>query len=271
MNKGGGSLALWGYRLKGERVVAKGKRDIAGLHRANETTARLLRDLASRAQPGVTTGALNAYAAAYIRRIGGEPVFHTQNGFPGCINTSVNDEAVHGVPGDRVLLEGDLLKIDCGLRLDGYCGDSTITLGVGRQDRLAARRREVMEAAREALARGITAAQVGKRTGDVGHAMQSYVEGRGMHLLRQFTGHGLGRRLWEAPSVPAVGTPGTGSRLVEGLVFTIEPIVVGGSADVYTAPDGWTILTADSAPAAQFEHTIMVTAHGPRVLSRLAV
>lgn len=248
-------------------MVARGKREIAALRRANAATAHLLRELAQRAQPGATTRALDDFAAATIRRLGAEPVFHTQNGFPGCINTSVNDEAVHGVPGARVLRAGDLLKIDCGMQLGGYCGDATITLGVGPDDLLSPERRAVMEAAREALRRGIAAVRVGGWIGDIGWAMQSYVEGRGFSLLRQYTGHGLGRRLWETPNVPAVGQPGTGERISAGLVFTIEPIVVAGSDETVVADDGWTIKTADGAPAAQFEHTVIATPAGAVVLS----
>ena len=249
-------------------MVAKSKRDVQGLRRANVATACLLQTLVHAAKPGVTTGQLDEQAAAYIRRIGGEPVFRTQNGFPACINTSVNDEAVHGVPGARVLKEGDLLKIDCGIRLNGYCGDSTVTVGVGAAGLLAERRRAVMEVAREALRRGIEAVRVGGFAGDIGHAMQTYVEGMGFQLLRQYTGHGLGRRLWEAPSIPAVGQPGTGAPIVDRLVFTIEPIVVAGSARTAVAPDGWTVRTVDGAPAAQFEHTVMATKSGTLVLSQ---
>jgi methionyl aminopeptidase len=250
-------------------MVARGKHEIAGLQRANRTTAQLLRQLAEQAQPGVTTGALNRFAAAYMDRVGGEAVFHTQNGFPGCINTSVNEEAVHGVPGDRVLLAGDLLKIDCGMRLGGFCGDTTITIGVGGKATLSPIRRAVLDVTSEALRRGIAAVRVGGRAGDIGHAMQSYVEAAGFHLLAQYTGHGLGRRLWEEPTIPAVGRPGSGPWIVDGLVFTIEPIVVAGSDNVFTAPDGWTVCTVDGAPAAQFEHTVLASRHGARVLSRL--
>jgi methionyl aminopeptidase len=249
-------------------MVARSKREIESLRKASAATACLLRELAQRAQPGVTTASLDAHAGAYIRRIGGEPVFHTQNGFPGCINTSLNEQAVHGVPGGRVLQEGDLLKIDCGIRLDGYCGDATITLGVGAGDTLSEERREVMEAAREALRRGIGAVRVGGHVGDIGYAMQRYVEGQGFHLLRQYTGHGLGTRLWEAPSIPSVGQRGSGPKLVDGLVFTIEPIVVGGSDRTYVASDGWTVCTADGSPVAQFEHTVMATRRGAQVLTR---
>lgn len=248
-------------------MVAKSKRDIDRLRRANEATACLLQALAIRATPGTTTKQLDDFAAAEIRRIGGEPVFHTQNGFPGCINTSINDEAVHGVPGPRALVKGDLLKIDCGIRLDGYCGDSTVSVGVGEEHWLSAGRRAVMEAAREALRRGIAAVRVDGYVGDIGHAMQSYVEGLGFRLLPQYTGHGLGKRLWESPSIPAVGRAGTGARIVDGLVFTIEPIVVAGSSRTYVAADGWTVRTADRSPSAQFEHTVMATRNGPMVLS----
>lgn len=248
-------------------MVARTKREIEGLLAANRATACLLRELTVLARPGATTRTLDDHAAAYIWRIGGEAVFHTQNGFPGCINTSVNDEAVHGVPGDRVLRTGDLLKIDCGIRLGGYCGDSTVTVGVGAAEALSAERRAVMEVSGEALQRGIAAVRVGGYVGDIGAAMQIYVEGRGFRLLREYTGHGLGRRLWEPPSIPSVGRAGTGSRIVDGLVFTIEPIVVAGDGRTYVAADGWTVRTGNRAPAAQFEHTVIATRTGAKILS----
>lgn len=250
-------------------MVAATERDRRGLRRAGRATALLLRELTRRARPGATTRELDAFAAAAMRRLGAEPVFRTQNGFPGCINTSVDDEAVHGVPGDRVLRAGDLLKIDCGMRLGGYCGDATVTLPVGSADLLSARKLAVMETAREALARGIAAARAGGWVGDVGEAMQAYVEDRGFNLLREYTGHGLGRRLWEAPTVPSVGRAGSGARLVEGLVITIEPIVVGGSPETVVAADGWTVRTADGEPAAQFEQTVLVTGDEARVLTEI--
>jgi methionyl aminopeptidase len=249
-------------------LVAKNKRDREGLHKASTATACLLEALIREAKPDVTTWQLDEYAAAYIEQIGGEPVFRTQNKFPACINTSVNDEAVHGVPGDRVLEEGDLLKIDCGIKLDGYCGDATVTIAVGADEKLSPRRRAVMEAAREALRRGVEAVRVEGHAGDIGHAMQSYVESLGFRLLPQYTGHGLGRRLWEPPSIPAVGQPGTGTTIVDGLVFTIEPIVVGGSSRTRVGSDGWTVRTVDGAPAAQFEHTVMASKRGPLVLTQ---
>lgn len=248
-------------------MVAKTIRDIQGMRRANATTACLLRELIERARPGVRTGELNAYALDYIRRIGGEAVFHTQNGFPGAINTSVNDEAVHGVPGNRTLREGDLLKIDCGIRVGGYCGDTTATIIVGQPEVAPEEKMLVLIAAQEALARGIAAVRVGGHVGDIGHAMEQSARERDVRLLRPFMGHGIGHRLWEPPSIPAFGQEGTGPKIVDGFVFTIEPIVTSGNGRVFTAPDGWTVRTIDGAPAAQFEHTIMATEQGPRILS----
>ncbi|HET9016184.1 MAG TPA: type I methionyl aminopeptidase [Thermomicrobiaceae bacterium] len=248
-------------------MVAKEPAEFEGLRRAGAVTATLLRELVELAQPGLTTAALNDHALRYIERIGGEPVFHTQNGFPGAINTSVNDEAVHGVPGERRLITGDLLKIDCGIRLDGYCGDTTATIIVGTPRDSDPLRAEVLTVAREALRLGIASVRVGGRIGDIGHAIERYVGTRGLRLLPEFTGHGIGSRLWETPTIPAVGRRGFGPRLVEGLTFTIEPIITSGCGDVYEAPDGWTVRTADGAPAAQFEHTVMVTADGPIVLT----
>ncbi|HZS93188.1 MAG TPA: type I methionyl aminopeptidase [Chloroflexota bacterium] len=248
-------------------MVAKNRREVAGMRRASEATAALLRELARRAVPGVTTRSLDQFARSYIRRLGGEPIFHTQNGFPGAINTSVNDEAVHGVPGDRVLVSGDLLKIDCGIGLGSYCGDSTMTLLVGDHDDAAVERREVMAVASEALDRGIAAVRVGGRIGDIGAAIEEYVGGTTMRVLPQFTGHGIGRRLWEEPSVPNVRYAGQSPRIVEGMLLTIEPVVTAGVPWVKMGADGWTALTRDGAPVAQFEHTIVATRNGPRILS----
>jgi methionyl aminopeptidase len=250
-------------------VVVKNAQQLAGLRKAGSATIRLLGELARMATPGVTTGELDDYAAEFIRHVGGQPVFHTQNGFPGCINTSLNEEAVHGVPGNRVLRAGDLLSIDCGIGLGGYCGDATVTIGVGPVDQLSSKRRHVRDVAREALQRGIAAARVGNHVGDIGAAMQTYVEGEGFHLLPQYTGHGLGRRLWEEPQIPAVGQWGTGPPLPDGLVITIEPIVVAGQTDVDVAADGWTVRTRDGEPVAQFEHTILVTRNEARILTAL--
>jgi methionyl aminopeptidase len=248
-------------------VVVRNARQLAALRRAGSATIQLLGELTRLAAPGVATRELDDFAAEYIRRIGGQPIFNTQNNFPACINTSINEEAVHGVPGQRVLEAGDLLSIDCGIGLGGYCGDATITIGVGPADQLSSKRRHVLEVAREALKRGIAVARAGSHVGDIGEAMQTYVEAEGCRLLPQYTGHGLGRRLWEEPQIPAVGRRGIGPVLADGLVITIEPIVVAGRIEVEVGADGWTVRTRDGEPVAQFEHTILVSRNEARILT----
>lgn len=246
-------------------MVVKGETDVRGLRRANRATARLLKELARLARPGVTTGALDDYAAAYIANLGAEPVFHVDAGFPACINTSVNDVVLHGVPGDYALREGDVLSIDAGMRLDGYVGDATITVAIGE---VGAARRRLIETTRGAMEAGIAAAVAGNRVGDIGHAMQQYAESRGFGVIRDgYTGHGVGHHLHEEPSVPFVGRSGTGPALRDGLVITIEPILVEHSPRITVDPDGWSVRTADGGWAAQFEHTIIVTRRAARVLS----
>jgi methionyl aminopeptidase len=248
-------------------VVARNQDAIRKLRRANRETAKLLRDLARMARPGVTTRELDEYAYAFITRLGGDPVFATEEGFPGCINTSVNDAVVHGVPGDLVLREGDVLSVDAGMVLDGYCGDSTITVGVGA---ISPEHERLIRTTREAMLAGIRAAAPGNRVGDIGHAIESYAEARGYSVVREFIGHGLGRRMHEDPEVPSVGRRGTGPVLRDGLVITIEPILVERSSAVAVDPsDGWTVRTLDGGWGAQWEHTVIVAPRGARVLSEV--
>lgn len=245
-------------------MVARSTAAIHGLLRANNATATLLNELAELARPGVTTRQLDEHASAYMQRLGADPVFKTEKGFPGCINTSVNDAAVHGVPNDRPLREGDLLSIDAGMLLDGYCGDSTITVAIGQ---LSPRHQRLLETTRETMHLGIKAARAGGRIGDIGYAMQQYAEAHGYSVIRECTGHGLGKRMHEEPTVPSVGHRGTGPVIPDGLVITIEPILVERSARIVTDRDGWTVRTADGGWAAQFEHTVMVTRKGALILS----
>jgi methionyl aminopeptidase len=245
-------------------MVAKTEKSIQGLRRANQATAQLLRELALMARAGVTTGELNDYAMNYMLSRGATPVFHTEEGFPGCINTSINDAAVHGVPGKQKLKIGDVLSIDAGMILEGYCGDSTITVAIGK---VSAERRRLIDTTHEAMMEGIAAARPGKHIGDIGYAIQSYAEARGFRVIREFIGHGLGYKMHEAPNVPSVGRPGSGPIIPEGLVITIEPILVEKSARVAIDRDGWTVRTVDGGCAAQFEHTVIVTKDGAKILS----
>jgi methionyl aminopeptidase len=245
-------------------MVAKEPVDIQGLMRANRAVARLLRELAAMAKPGVTTAALDSYARDFMEKLGAEAVFNTEAGFPAAINTSVNDAVLHGVPGPYALRTGDVLSIDAGFKLDGYCGDSALTMTIGD---VTPRTRRLLQVARETTRAGIAAAIAGNRVGDIGHAMQRYAERRGFGVMRDFTGHGVGHRMHEWPSVPFVGEPGTGPALVEGLVITIEPAIVEGSPEWRLDPDGWTVRTVDGGWSAQFEHTVMVGKRAARILS----
>lgn len=247
-------------------MVAKTQASIEGLRRANQATAKLLQNLAKMALPGVTTRELDDYAMKYMTQLGAMPVFRTQEKFPGCINTSVNDAAVHGVPGKQKLQVGDVLSIDAGMSLHGYCGDSTITVAIGE---VSPQHQRLIDMAHEAMMVGIRAAMPGKRIGDIGHAIESFAQARGFDVLRQYAGHGLGQRMHEDPVVPSVGWAGTGIVIPEGLVITIEPILVEKSPEVKVDADGWTVRTADGGWAAQFEHTVIVSRHGAKILSKL--
>ncbi len=247
-------------------MVAATQEAIEGLLRVNQATAKLLRDLAAMARPGITTDELNDYAMDYMTQLGATPVFYTEEGFPGCINTSVNDAAVHGVPGKQRLKIGDVLSIDAGMLLDGYAGDSTITVAVGK---VSPKHQHLIDTTYEAMMAGIHAAQPGKHIGDIGYAVQSVARARGFDVVREYIGHGLGHKMHEKPDVPSVGRPGTGPVIPEGLVITIEPILVEKSAQMKVDADGWTVRTVDGGWAAQFEHTVIVTRQGARILSEL--
>ncbi|MHB8645565.1 MAG: type I methionyl aminopeptidase [Thermomicrobiales bacterium] len=247
-------------------MVIESRTDINGLRRANRATARLLKHLARMAKPGVTTRELDDFARAYIADLGADPVFHTEEGFPGAINTSVNDVAMHGVPSDYALCVGDVLSIDAGMLLGGYCGDATITVAIGA---VGPARQRLIETARGAMQAGIAAAVTGNRVGDISAAMQQYAESRGFGVFRNFTGHGVGHAMHEAPDIPFVGRAGTGPILREGLVITIEPVIAEHSPRYWIDPDGWSVRTADGGYAAQFEHTVMVTSRGAQILSQV--
>jgi methionyl aminopeptidase len=233
------------------------------LRRANRATTQLLRELEALAKPGVTTGEMDDYAREYIANLGGEPVFETQAGFPGAINANPNDIVVHGIPGDYVLQDGDILTIDTGMLLDGVAGDAATTFVVGTS---TPRHKRLMASTRAAMDEAIAAAKTGKRVGDVSWAMQSRAEKDGYSVARGFCGHGLGTRMWEEPNVPFAGRPGTGPLLTEGMVITIEPVVIEGDHAWYMAND-WEARTIDGSWVAQYERAVMVTRDGGVILS----
>ncbi len=220
--------------------------------------------VANAAAVGVTTAELDRIAEEFIRAHGATPAFKGYHGFPGSICPSINEQVVHAIPNDRALVDGDLLSIDIGLELDGWVADRATTLSIGAVSGLATR---LVAATRQGLARGIEAARPGGHIGDIGHAVQTEIEGAGFCVVRALVGHGIGRSMHEDPQVPNFGRPGSGVPLVEGIVIAIEPMVNVGTPEIAMADDGWTISTADGSLSAHEEHTVAITADGPRILT----
>ncbi len=217
--------------------------------------------------PGVTTGELDAMAEEFIVSRAGVPSFKGYHGFPGTICSSVNTEVVHAIPGPVTLAEGDIISIDCGVTLDGWVSDSARTIAVGEVSAVAS---NLMDATRRSLAAGIQAARPGNHTGDIGAAVQAVVERAGFQVVRTLVGHGVGRSIHEEPQVPNFGKAGTGILLEEGIVIAIEPMVTQGNPECVIGSDGWVVTTKDGGLAAHFEHTVAITASGPRILTRRA-
>ncbi|HEY1977248.1 MAG TPA: type I methionyl aminopeptidase [Candidatus Baltobacteraceae bacterium] len=245
-------------------VALKSAREIETMRRSGKITAKVLTDLMKAARAGMTTGELDAMAEKGIRGLGGVPTFKGYHGFPASICASVDDEVVHGIPGPRVLREGDLLSIDIGTTLDGYVSDSAATVAIGNVSSEAQR---LMDVTQECLMVGIAQMQRGNRVGDIGAAVQAHAEKNGYGVVRELVGHGVGRAMHEEPQVPNYGKARTGLELRAGLVLAIEPMITQGNHAVKILKDGWTVVTADGKLAAHFEHTIAVTDDGPKILT----
>ena len=216
--------------------------------------------------PGLSTMDLERAAERKIRELGAKPAFKGYYDYPCVLCTSLNQEVVHGIPSEkRMLKAGDIVSIDCGVVLDGYYGDSAITVPVGEQ--LTPELSKLLEITRESLYRGIEATRIGNTVGDVGAAVQELVEANGFSVVREFVGHGIGTRLHEDPQVPNYGTPGHGAKLREGMVLAIEPMVNAGGPGVRVLDDKWTAVTEDGRPSAHFEHCVAVTKDGPVILT----
>ena len=247
--------------------------DIEAMRAAGRIVAESFAMLGDAVRPGVSLRQLDRGVTEFLRQKGAQPLYKGYRGrpanhppFPGVICASVNDQICHGVPDGRVLREGDIVGVDIGLKYKGWCGDACVTYAVGKINPDAQR---LLDVTQECLRRGIEAAQVGRHTGDIGAAIQAYAESQGCSVVREWGGHGLGRTLHEDPSVPHLGPGGHGPRLRPGMVFTIEPMINAGGPDWNLLPDGWTVVTADGALSAQFEHTVAITAKGPDILSSL--
>ena len=244
----------------------KTKEDINKLKKAGSLLGELLDKLEGLVKPGVSTLDLEKYAQEFMKKSGARPLFKGHQGYPAVTCISVNEEVVHGIPSpNKILKSGDVVGIDSGLWLDNVCVDAARTFPVGA---VSDKANKLLEVTQEALRRGIEQAVPGNHVGDIGHAIQSYVEAQGMSVVRGLVGHGVGFDLWEEPQVPNFGEAGQGLELKEGLVIAIEPMVTLGGWQIATLSDGWTIVTQDGSLSAQFEHTIAITKKGPLILTK---
>ena len=246
-------------------IVCRSAAELERMREAGRLVGEVLTELTAAVAPGVSTAELDEIAERRIRQAGATPAFKGYHGYPATICASINDEVIHGIPsGRRVLAEGDIISIDVGAALDGYYGDSAVTLPVGHVSEQAATLLRVTE---ESLYKAIEQARPGKRVSDIGHAVQRHVEAFGFSVVREFVGHGIGVRMHEEPQVPNYGEPGHGPRLAEGMVLAIEPMVSAGKPAVKVLADGWTAVTRDTSLSAHFEHTVAVTSGEPWILT----
>mgnify|MGYP000264089499 CR=1 FL=1 len=247
-------------------IIRKSRNELEKMRRAGLIVAETLRELRNMVEPGVTTRQLDSAAEKKIRAVGAYPTFKGYRKFPSSICASVNDEVVHGIPSERKLREGDVIKIDCGATLDGYVGDAAITVPVGN---VSPAIEKLVEVTRTSLFRAVEKMVPGNRLYDVSYAVQEFVEENGFSIVRDFCGHGIGQQMHEDPQVPNYGRRGTGPKLKEGWVLAIEPMVNLGTHEVQILSDGWTVKTKDGRASCHFEHTIAVTEDGPVVMTAL--
>jgi len=245
-------------------IIIKSEREIAVMRQAGRIVATVLEILSRQMRPGMKTKELDVIAAGEVERLGAKPSFKGYRGFPANLCVSINDEVVHGIPGERILREGDIISLDLGASFMGFQGDAAVTVGVGEIDSQA---RELMETTEGALKAGIAAAHPGARLGDISAAIQNYAESRGYSVVREYTGHGIGREMHEEPQIPNFGLPGTGPVLKKGMTLALEPMVNVGDWRTRVGDDHWTVLTADGSLSAHFEHTIVIADGEAEVLT----
>jgi methionyl aminopeptidase len=247
-------------------ITIRTPREIEKMRRSGQVVREVLDHVRKAAKPGATTQDLETAAAAKIKELGGTPAFKGYRGYPCVLCTSINSEVVHGIPSaERRLRDGDIVSIDTGVVMDGYYGDSAITVAVGQK--IAAKTRKLLETTEASLASAIRAVKAGATLGDVGAAVQEVVEAEGFSVVRDFVGHGIGTRLHEDPQIPNYGTRGHGQKLKAGMVLAIEPMVNAGKPGVQVLKDGWTAVTEDGSLSAHFEHTVVVTDEGALILT----
>ena len=244
----------------------KSASELEAMRKAGQVVARMIAAIKEAVEPGITTKQLDTVAAKELKRQGAKPAFLGYMGFPATICTSVNEQIVHGIPGDRVLKEGDLVKVDVGAVVDGLYGDSAMTLPVGQ---VSAEAMRLIETTKNSLDAAIEVVKSGNRLGDIGAAVQEYAESRGYGVVREYVGHGIGRNLHEEPQIPNYGVAGRGALLHAGMVIAVEPMVNVGTWRTQALEDGWTVVTADGKLSAHFEHTMAIGEHGAEVLTLL--
>jgi methionyl aminopeptidase len=250
-------------------IVLKSKEEIAIMREAGRINALALAAVRELIRPGVLTSDLDAAAEEVIRKHGAVPTFKGVPGaypYPAATTISINDELVHGIPGKRKLREGDIVSVDCGTTFEGFVGDSAFSMGVGA---ISAEAQRLLDVTEEALRIGISKLRVGNRVGDVGAAIETYVEGQGFHLTRIYTGHGVGRLMWEGPQVPNYGRAGRGVPLRAGMTIALEPMVLVGTPETKVLADQWTVSSIDGSLTAHFEHSVAVTEGEPLILTEL--
>ena len=248
-------------------IVLKTSRELSFMREACAISAEALKAVGEAVRPGVSTLELDRIAREFIEKAGATPNFLGYQGFPATACISINDEIIHGIPSHRrIIKSGDIVSIDLGASINGYTGDNAATFACGD---ISPEAKRLCDVTRESLYEGISKAVAGGRLGDIGFAIASYCEERGFSVVREYTGHGVGANLHEDPSVPNFGTPGRGVRLLPGMTIAIEPMINQGSAAIRTQPDGWTVRTKDGKLSAHFEHTVAITADGPKIMTQL--
>ncbi len=247
-------------------IILKSQEELLRMREAGRLAAEAQALIQKHLKPGVTTEELDQLVASFLKEKKAQSTFLGYRGFPAYICTAINEEVVHGIPGKRRLSSGDIIGIDIGIRLKGYCGNRAVTYSVGE---VSSQARELLKVTEEALYRGIEKAGIGNRLSDISHAIQSYVEERGYSVVRDYVGHGIGQEMHEEPQLPHFGPPGRGPRLKEGMVLAIEPMVNVGDFKVKVKEDNWTVVTSDGSLSAQFEHTVAITKKGPWILTML--
>ena len=247
-------------------IELKSRTEVEKIRQAGVIVARVLQAIGDYVKPGVNTGELDTLAQELIESSKAKAAFKGYRGFPGHICTSVNEGVVHGIPGQRVLEEGDIVGIDVGVKLNGYFADAAATFAVGQISEKAGK---LMQATKQSLTLAIETAVKGRKISDISNVIETFIKSRGYSVVREFVGHGIGRQMHEDPQVPNFGPPGQGPELKPGLVLAIEPMINMGSSDVKVQSDGWTAVTRDGSLSAHYEHTVLVTENGADILTKL--